>query len=160
LDDYEKYLLDMAKQRRERLAARNKALSPAQAVSLVATPASDAINSVALSARSMPSVGQNNSKNEPEKLFKSKEQRQQEAKERAALAEKAKPLKSRLRQLEDSIAALKAEQDALHNKLIHPLPSAELIEANKRLAKISSEIEDTEWKWLEISERIDGLLAS
>jgi uncharacterized protein YhaN len=62
-----------------------------------------------------------------------------------------------LKQLEDAIAALKVEQDALHDKLIHPLPSAELIEANKRLAQIASEIEDTEWKWLEISERIEGL---
>jgi ATP-binding cassette, subfamily F, member 3 len=163
LDDYQKYLLDMAKQRRESLSARNKALSQGQkaAPAVAPEPAPSAtpvtINSIATRADSTPANGQNSLKNEPETLFKSKEQRQQEARERSALAEKAKPLKSRLKQLEDIIAALKAEQEALHSKLIHPLPSTELIEANKRLAQIASEIEDNEWKWLEVSERIEGL---
>jgi ATP-binding cassette, subfamily F, member 3 len=162
LDDYQKYLLDMAKQRRESLSARNKAFTQAQQAGPAHTPTApqDAIDSIASCADSVRDNGQNALKSEPEKLFKSKEQRQQEARERAALAEKAKPLKSRLKQLEDSMAALKAEQEALHHKLIHPLPSHELIEANKRLAQISTEIEDTEWKWLEISERIEGLQAA
>jgi ATP-binding cassette subfamily F protein 3 len=162
LDDYQKYLLDMAKQRRESLSARNKALSQEHKAAPVkaAAPTPGTINSIASNASSIRATGQNSSKNEPETLFKSKEQRQQEARERAALAEKAKPLKSRLKQLEDSMAALKVEQEALHQKLIHPMPSAELIEANKRLAQISTEIEDTEWKWLEISERIEGLQAA
>ena len=162
LDDYQKYLLDMAKQRRESLSARNKAFTQAQQAGPAHTPivSQDAIDSIASCADSVRDNGQNEWNSEPEKLFKSKEQRQQEARERAALAEKAKPLKSRLKQLEDSMAALKAEQEALHHKLIHPLPSHELIEANKRLAQISTEIEDTEWKWLEISERIEGLQAA
>ena len=69
-------------------------------------------------------------------------------------------MNTRLKQIEGDIATLKAEQEALHNKLLHPLPSAELVEANKRLAQIATEIEDTEWKWLEISERIEGLMAA
>jgi ATP-binding cassette, subfamily F, member 3 len=166
LDDYQKYLLDMAKQRRESLSARNKALSQVQKAAPTATPIAApvptpvTINTIASHADSMPDSGQNSSKNEPEALFKSKEQRQQEARERAAMAEKTKPLKKRLEQLESSIAALKTEQEALHTKLINPLPSTELIEANKRLAQISAEIEDTEWKWLEISERMEGLLTA
>jgi ATP-binding cassette, subfamily F, member 3 len=166
LDDYQKYLLDMAKQRRESLSARNKALSqelkaaPATAPLEASLEAKTTINTIASHADLIPAKGQKSLKNESEALFRSKEQRQQEARERAALAEKAKPLKSRLKQLEDIIAALKAEQEALHNKLIQPLPSAELIEANKRLAQITSEIEDSEWKWLEISERIEGLQAA
>jgi ATP-binding cassette subfamily F protein 3 len=157
LDDYQKYLLDMAKQRRE-------SLSQSTATSV----ASDAINSIAINADSTRATSLKDSKNiastlakeEPTAIFKSKEQRQQEARERSALAEKTKPLKARLKQCEDSIEALKAEQSTLHNKLMQPLPSAELIEANKRLAAISTEIEDLEWKWLEISERIEGLLAA
>jgi ATP-binding cassette, subfamily F, member 3 len=184
LDDYQKYLLDMAKQRRESLSARNKAVaqgqknSPPAAASAtsiaeeVARPVSvntsnqiksstsNTIDSIAPHAISIKVSGQISLKNETEPLFKSKEQRQQEARERAALAEKAKPLKSRLQQLEDDITALKTEQTTLHEKLMHPLPSAELIEANKRLAQISAEIEDAEWKWLEISERIEGLQAA
>jgi ATP-binding cassette, subfamily F, member 3 len=155
LDDYQKYLLDMAKQRRESLSARNKAQSAAPQALAEITPIS-----VAPRADSMPATEQKDSKNEPETLFKSKEQRQQEARERAALAEKTKPLKKRLEQLEVSITALKTEQEALHAKLIHPMPSAELIEANKRLSQITTEIEETEWKWLEISERMEGLLAA
>ncbi len=159
LDDYQKYLLDMAKQRRESLSARNKALSAEKKPVLAAAvaPAPIAINSIAISTEPVRANSLNDVKTEAEPLFKSKEQRQQEARERAALAEKTKPLKSRLKQFEDSIATLKAEQDALHTKLIEPLPSAELVEANKRLASIASEIEDTEWKWLEVSERIEGL---
>jgi ATP-binding cassette, subfamily F, member 3 len=152
LDDYQKYLLDMAKQRRESLAARNKAQN-------ASNKSQESIDPIFIAPRavSTPASELKDSKNEPEALFKSKEQRQQEARERAALAEKTKPLKKRLEQLETSIAALKTEQQALHVKLIHPLPSAELIEANKRLAQIIAEIEDTEWKWLEVSERVEGL---
>jgi ATP-binding cassette, subfamily F, member 3 len=162
LDDYQKYLLDMAKQRRESLSARNKAQAQEKkpAAVIATSPAPATINSVAPRADSVPATPSKDLKIEPEALFKSKEQRQQEARERSALAEKAKPFKTRLKQLEDAISALKAEQDSLHNKLIQPLPSNELIEANKRLALIATEIEDTEWKWLEISERIEGLQAA
>ena len=168
LDDYQKYLLDMAKQRRESLAARNKAANTLanKAANTAANTAASKPQaastpvSIALRANSMPATLLKDTKNEPETLFKSKEQRQQDARERAALAEQTKPLKKRLDQFEASITALKAEQETLHNKLLNPLPSAELIEANKRLAQISAEIEDAEWKWLEISERIEGLQAA
>jgi ATP-binding cassette, subfamily F, member 3 len=157
LDDYQKYLLDMAKQRRESLSQ-----------SASSSAASNATDSIALSAESIRAEAAKDHKNsapmaakeEPAAIFKSKEQRQQEARERSALAEKTKPLKARLQQCEDSIEALKTEQTALHEKLMQPLPSADLIEANKRLAAIGTEIEDLEWKWLEISERIEGLLAA
>lgn len=152
LDDYQKYLLDMAKQRRESLSARNKTQNAAAQASAKAAPIS-----IASHADSMPAIEPKDCKNEPQALFKSKEQRQQEARERAAWAEKAKPLRKRLEQLETNITTLKTEQAALHAKLINPLPSAELIEANKRLAQISAEIEDAEWKWLEVSERMEGL---
>ena len=158
LDDYQKYLLDMAKQRRESLSARNKAQATVKPADVAVALA--AIDSVAPHAGSVNASTVKDIKNEPEALFKNKEQRQSEARERSALAEKAKPLKTRLKQFEDSIAALKTEQEMLHTKLMQAIPSAELIEANKRLAKISSEIEDTEWKWLEVSERIEGLQAA
>jgi ATP-binding cassette, subfamily F, member 3 len=148
LDDYQKYLLDLAKQRRESLSSRSK------------TEASNATNSIPIHIGSNLDTNPKDSRSAEENQFKSKEQRQQEARERAALAEKTKPLKNRLKQLEEAITKLQAEQAALHDKLIHPLPSAELIEANKRLATISSEMEDAEWKWLELSERIEGILTA
>jgi ATP-binding cassette, subfamily F, member 3 len=164
LDDYQKYLLDMAKQRRESLAARNKAANTSanKAANTAASKPQAASTPVSIAIRtdSVPATMLKDVKNEPETLFKSKEQRQQDARERAALAEQTKPLKKRLDQFEASISALKAEQETLHTKLLNPLPSAELIEANKRLAQISAEIEDAEWKWLEISERIEGLQAA
>jgi ATP-binding cassette, subfamily F, member 3 len=153
LDDYQKYLLDMARQRRESLQAK------AAASAAPPSQTADATDSIAVSSDSARAGGQNASSNAPEKIFKSKEQRQLEARERAALAEKTKPLKARLQQLEALIAQLQAEQNGLHEALIQPMPSAQLVEANKRLAQISSEIEDAEWKWLEISERIEGLAA-
>ncbi len=162
LDDYQKYLLDMAKQRRESLSARNRAQALEKKTDATPSPAPmiaapNATDLIAAYVESMPATAPKDSKNEPETLFKSKEQRQHEARERSAMAEKTKPLKTRLKQFEDSIAVLKTEQETLHTKLMNALPSAELIEANKRLAAIASEIEDTEWKWLEVSERIEGL---
>jgi ATP-binding cassette, subfamily F, member 3 len=162
LDDYQKYLLDMAKQRRESLSARNTAAKNAGAGADSSKTVSTkiAIESIANYPILTGGEGNISSEKQPEPIFKSKEQRQQEARERAAVAEKTKPLKTRLQQLETSIEALKAEQATWHDKLTQPLPSAELIEANKRLAAISTEIEDAEWKWLEVSERIEGLLAA
>jgi ATP-binding cassette, subfamily F, member 3 len=165
LDDYQKYLLDMAKQRRESLSARNaaaKSSALSAETSATATASSSAKTTKSIANYSIQAGGEGNisSKKEAEPIFKSKEQRQQEARERSALAEKTKPLKTRLKQLEDSIEALKIEQTQWHNKLTQPVPSAELIEANKRLATIASEIEESEWKWLEISERIEGLLTA
>ncbi len=162
LDDYQKYLLDMAKQRRESLSAKMKAdaqsRNKAPAPSAIPAPsAPDAIKNVAGSVDNVRANSQKGIAIEPEAIFKSKEQRQQEARERSALAEKAKPFKTRLTQLEASIAALQAEQAQLHDKLTQPLASTELIEANKRLAQIASELEDCEWKWLELSERMDAL---
>ena len=145
LDDYQKYLLEQAKLRREGLDI----VQPLVTTKLIA-PRAD----------SMPATDSKTSQKEPELTFKSKEQKQEEARQRSAFAEKAKPMKTRLKQLEDGIAALKSEQEKLHDRLIQPMPSAELIEANKRLAAITSEIEDAEWKWLELSERIDGLMTA
>jgi ATP-binding cassette, subfamily F, member 3 len=144
LDDYQKYLLDMAKQRRESLSIKKS--SPQNAtISIANSP----VNTGAIDPKP--------EKTEPTPLFKSKEQKQLEARERQQMAEKTKPLQKRLKELETSIAALQAEQAQWHDKLTQALPSAELIEANKRLSAISTEIQDAEWKWLEISERIDGL---
>jgi ATP-binding cassette, subfamily F, member 3 len=145
LDDYQKYLLEQAKLRREGLDV----VEPLVTTKLIAS-----------NAYSMPAKASKDLKIEPLATFKSKEQKQEEARLRTALAEKAKPMKTHLKQLEDSITALKVEQAKLHDQLLAPLPSAELIEANKRLAAIATEIEDAEWKWLELSERIDGLLTA
>jgi ATP-binding cassette, subfamily F, member 3 len=147
LDDYQKYLLDMAKQRRESLSTKKLSVQ-------------SATDSVALNPINTRANEQKSQKNEPVSVFKSKEQKQQEARERQQMAEKTKPLQKRLKELEAHIAALQAEQTLWHDKLSQPLPSAELIEANKRLSVIDTEIHDAEWKWLEISERIDGLLVA
>jgi ATP-binding cassette, subfamily F, member 3 len=147
LDDYQKYLLDMAKQRRESLSTK-KSSPQSTTISIAKNP----INTGASEPKPQ--------KTEPTPLFKSKEQKQLEARERQQIAEKTKPLQKRLKELETSIAALQAEQAQWHDKLTQALPSAELIEANKRLSAIGIEIQDAEWKWLEISERMDGLLVA
>ncbi|MFM7331410.1 MAG: ABC-F family ATP-binding cassette domain-containing protein, partial [Brachymonas sp.] len=151
LDDYQKYLLEQAKLRREGLDSAQPAVSAEN---------QNTIKSIALYADSMTTISPKGIKNESAAPFKSKEQKQEEARQRIAMAEKTKPLKARLTQLENSIAALHAEQTALHEQLMQALPAPQLIEANKRLAVIAQEIEDAEWKWLELSERIDGLLTA
>jgi ATP-binding cassette, subfamily F, member 3 len=152
LDDYQKYLLDQAKQRRESLDRSTETQENIETV--------DATKTIAKTLDFVPGNPSKSLQKPLEATYKSKEQKQEEARQRSALAEKTKPLKARLKQLEDQIAQLNAEQTQLHDKLMHPLPSPELIEANKRLAAIATEIEDAEWKWLELSERIEGLLAA
>ena len=85
------------------------------------------------------------------------EQRHLDAPPRQQLAEKTKPWKKELAALEQRMAALDAEDQALQQRLLEPLPGSEMAEIGKRLKALATEKETTEERWLEVSETIEQI---
>jgi ATP-binding cassette, subfamily F, member 3 len=140
LDDYQRYLLDEAKARRESLKEET-----------------NTTKTIAISADSMRADSHFSSKNEASGTFKSKEQKQLEARERQRLAEVAKPLKKELAGLDAQMAALAREREALHEQLAQNLSPDDIVKASKRLAEVNETLESAELRWLELSEQIEAL---
>ena len=135
LDDYQRYLLEESRRLREE--AKN-------------TP-----DSIASTAESTGLGGQKPSENIP--VRDAKEQRRLDAQARQQLAEKTRPLKKEIAQIDERLAALSKEQSALENRLTEPLPPAEIAEAGRRLKAIGDETAQLEERWLELSEALEGL---
>lgn len=142
LDDYQRYLLDVAKQKREAVsaqAAQSKASSTSGSGN--GNAASDAVRA------STPTVNP-------------AEQRRLDAQRRQQLTEKTKPWKKELAALEQRMAALDAEDQALQQRLLEPLPGSEMAEIGKRLKVLTTEKDTTEERWLEVSETIEQIEAT
>ena len=145
LDDYQRYLLDMARQKREAVQAAQRApAAEPVAVAAVASPQPEAAKPAA--AASAPAVNP-------------AEQRRLEAQRRQQLAQKLKPHKKELAGLDQRLASLQAEGAALQQKLLGALPPAELAQIGKRLKGIEDETAEAELRWLELSEQIEAIEA-
>ncbi len=136
LDDYQRYLLDEAKRGREEArtgareeAARDKARAEASAAS--ASPS-------ASSGVPSPSVS---------------------AQPRQQSAEKTRPLKRELEQIDKQLADANAEREAQEARLSAPLPSAEMADAGKRLKAANADIARLEERWLQLSGELEALTA-
>ncbi|MEZ5663234.1 MAG: ATP-binding cassette domain-containing protein [Burkholderiaceae bacterium] len=130
LDDYQRYLLDVARQAREsqREASRE-------------TPA--AVTAASTDASSAPRSGA--------------EQRRKDAQKRQALAERLRPLKKDFAKVEAELASLQVERQSLEDSLSQGLPPAELAEAGRRLKTVNEHIEHNEERWLELSDTIERM---
>ncbi|HEX5806616.1 MAG TPA: ATP-binding cassette domain-containing protein, partial [Macromonas sp.] len=143
LDDYQRYLLDMAKQQREAISQQSKQARQPAPVAAAPAPAPAPVSAPPASpeaARVNPS-----------------EQRRLEAQRRQQLADKLKPHKKEIEALDKRIAALRSEHAALQDKLMGNLTPPELAEAGKRLKAIDEETAQLEERWLEISETIEAI---
>lgn len=87
----------------------------------------------------------------------SREQRRASAQARQQLAEKTRPYKRELAQVDERLAALSAEKTALEERLSQPLAGAEIAECGKRLKVCGDAIETLEMRWLELSETLEAL---
>ncbi len=142
LDDYQRYLLDMAKQKREAVQAAQRAPAvKAEPVAAVVSPKPVAAQPVTAAA---PAVNP-------------AEQRRLEAQRRQQLAQKLKPHKKALADLDQRMASLQAEGAALQQKLLSALPPTELAQIGKRLKGIEDETAAAELRWLELSEQIEAI---
>jgi ATP-binding cassette, subfamily F, member 3 len=140
LDDYQRYLLDVARQKRE--AAKAGAIAPPPPID--AAPASPTLTPAPQPEATRPNPV---------------EQRRLEAQRRQKLADELKPHKKALADLDRLMAQLQQESQALHDRLLSPLPPPELAEAGKRLKAIEAEMTAAEERWLDISETIERIEA-
>ena len=141
LDDYQRYLLDMAKQSREaqrqeqRDAQRTQAPSPAPATA--PAPAAKSAEG-----------------------GRTAEQKRTDAQRRQQLAEQSKPLKKELAQTETRMAQLASEKSRLENAMAQPASPAELADAGRKLKAVNDETEVVEARWLQLHEAIEALGAA
>jgi len=159
LDDYQRYLLEEAKRQRELAkleaaadSAALKAAAPAPAVA-AAKAVATAPASIAASADQISARGQNDAKPAAD----AKEQRKQDAQTRQQLAEKTRPLKRELEQIDQRLSALAAERADLEQRLTQPLPPAEIADLGRRLKAGHDETARLEERWLEISAGLEEL---
>ena len=136
LDDYQRYLLDESKRLREQ--ARLADAPPVQTVTPTPAPVPSA-----------PAVREGG-----------REQRKLDAQARQQLAEKTRPLKKELEQIEKRLAALSDERAVLEQKLTQALPPAEIADCGKRLKAGQDETAELEERWLEISSALEEMSAA
>jgi ATP-binding cassette subfamily F protein 3 len=140
LDDYQRYLLDVAKQARETQRQEQKELRSAAAEPVVSAPAPAA-------AAPMPAPAAN----------RSPEQRKLDAQRRQQRAEQLRPVKKEQEQVEKRMASLTAEKQTLETTLSQPAASAAtLAEAGRRLKSVNDELETLELRWLELGEQLEA----
>ncbi|GAB2751324.1 ATP-binding cassette domain-containing protein [Melaminivora jejuensis] len=89
----------------------------------------------------------------------SREQRKASAQARQQLAEKTRPLRRELAQVDSRLAALSAEKAELQERLATSLPPAEIADCGRRLKACGDEIEQLEERWLELGEALEALEA-
>jgi len=132
LDDYQRHLLDLAKQRREAWSKPDKAEKADK------TAKADQ----AASPDSLPAA----------------EQRRLDAQRRQQLAARLQPHKKQREALERELARLQDEQQALQAQLQRPAqPAPELAAASQRLGSVEQAIETAEERWLEVAQQIEAL---
>ncbi|QIL43869.1 ATP-binding cassette domain-containing protein [Acidovorax sp. HDW3] len=86
-----------------------------------------------------------------------REQRRASAQARQQLAEKTKPYKRELAQVDTRLAALNAEKTTLEERLSQGLAPQDIADCGRRLKACSDEIEALELRWLELSETIEEI---
>ena len=159
LDDYQRYLLDESKRLREqaKLEDQGQAASVAAPTRVAATPQpSTAAVAVPTSAAASPSAAPAAPPTPVAPAARDgREQRKLDAQARQQAAEKTRPLKKELEQIDKRLAVLSAERAALEQKLAEPLPPAEIAECGRRLKAGHEETAQLEERWMEISSLLE-----
>ena len=155
LDDYQRYLLDESKRLREEARqaennARNEKPVEVQAPEPVA-PVVQAVETPKVEAIAI-AAGATAAMADP------KEARRLAAAARQQLADKTKPFKKELEQIDKKLPQLNTQRNTLEEKLATSgLPAGDIVEAGKLLSNVNGEIEQLEERWLELSEQIEAL---
>jgi len=167
LDDYQRYLLDEARRLREQARTEAAAEGSALAVAAAASSppperSSDAIQSIADSA-CPKSAGTPKQSEKPvdatPAVRDAREQRKLDAQARQQQAQRLRPLKNELEQIDRRLAELSKERAGLEERLTQPLPPAEIADCGRRLKAASDATAELEERWLELSAQIEGATA-
>ena len=89
----------------------------------------------------------------------SAEQRKLDAQKRQQLAERLRPLKKSLEQVDKRLQSLTQEKQRLEDTLSQPATPAVLADTGRQLKAVNDEIETVEAKWLELTEAIEAASA-
>ena len=134
LDDYQRYLLDVAKQARDAQRLQNRTAQADDAAPPVAAQQPVAAT---------PAIG-------------SGEQRKLDAQKRQQLTERLRPLRKSLDQTEQRLEALTRERATLEATLSEPVAASVLADTGRRLKAVNEDIEALEARWLELTEAIES----
>ena len=170
LDDYQRYLLDESKRLREEA---RQADHHANAAATEAS-ATEVAQVVEASEENLPQAPVQQSVSAPKTEAPAavsaasstgaaadpKEARRLAAAARQQLAEKTKPFKKELEQIDKKLPKLNEQRSELEEKLATPgLAGTDIVEAGKQLSTVNTEIDALEERWLELSEQIEALSA-
>ncbi|MDP2417507.1 MAG: ATP-binding cassette domain-containing protein [Hydrogenophaga sp.] len=156
LDDYQRYLLDMAKQSRE--AQRQEQRDQQRSSAPVATSSAPRANDKASVVVAAPAPV-SNAVDLQSLTSRSPEQRRQDALRRQQVAEKTRPMKKELEQNEKRMAVLGLEKTRLEAALSQPLNNTDIADAGRRLKAVNDETDTLEARWLELTEAIEAASA-
>ena len=168
LDDYQRYLLEEAKRQRE-LARQADAALTAEIRSKAAAnksnphaaaPMADSAPPIAATpAPPVSAMPPHLTAKTPASPLDSREQRKLDAQLRQQLAEKTRPLRKQMEQLEKQLAELTHERETLEARLTTPLPPADIADCGKRLKATTDKIDAIETEWMHVTEAIEQLTA-
>ncbi|MDR0216974.1 MAG: ATP-binding cassette domain-containing protein [Comamonas sp.] len=155
LDDYQRYLLDESKRLREEARKADQQASSAPAVQAAAEVVPEVTVAPVAKAPEAPKTEAS-----ADTAADPKEARRLAAAARQQLAEKSKPFKKELEQIDKKLPQLNTQRSTLEAKLATPgLAGADIVEAGKQLSNVNGEIDQLEERWLELSEQIEALAA-
>jgi ATP-binding cassette subfamily F protein 3 len=141
LDDYQKWLLDVS-----RAAQRGTAAPPLPSTAVRAEPAAEAAPPT---------------KKAPTGAARTEGSRQADKQTRVKLAERTRPLRYELRQIDDKLAKLGAEKSDVEVLLAKPdLDPAAYADHGRRFAHIQADIARLEERWLELQTEIEAIDAA
>ncbi|MEO7150609.1 MAG: ATP-binding cassette domain-containing protein, partial [Burkholderiaceae bacterium] len=136
LDDYQRWLLDQARQASREQSRAGTAAAPSP---------------VASTAAAVEGAGGNGNR---------RGDRKAQAQQRQQRTDQAKPLRKELTRVDQKLAQLNAQRTELETAMARAsTPTAELAEQGKRLKRLTGEIDAVEAQWLELSAQVDALAA-
>lgn len=151
LDDYQVYLLEEAKRKREEANAKPIQAEPVTAAPVTAAP-SPTVLVEQKPAALQPQAPVDDKANQANK-------RREQAAKRQALAAQTKPLQKTMTAAEAQMAKLEAEREQLNNELVAMPTADKMAHIGRRLKAIDDEVAAAESQWLEASEAIERLSA-
>lgn len=162
LDDYQRYLLEESKRLREEARLAEQAQTSAAGTAAAASSGTQFAPALATLATPTPaSTPPAAPAPAPSLLARDgREQRKLDAQARQQLAEKTRPLKKELEQIDKRLAALASERAALEHRLTQSLAPAEIAECGRALKAGSDETTQLEERWLEISSTLEEISAA
>ena len=154
LDDYQVYLLEEAKRKREEANAKPVQVDTASA--LLAEPTQQPVATQPTVVLDLP-VKTSASQDDAASRVNQADKRREQAARRQAMANQTKPMQKAMSSAEDLMAKLESEREALNDELV-AMPSAQRIaDIGRRLKAIDDDLAAAEAQWLQASEAIEAI---